>query len=72
LLAIQVLNGILLPVILVFIMRLVNDRRLMGNLANTRFYNILGWGTVVLVTTAVLVFLISQALDIVGIHLLGG
>ncbi|MGN6758212.1 MAG: Nramp family divalent metal transporter [Thermomicrobiales bacterium] len=72
LLAIQVLNGILLPVILVFIMILINDRRMMGNLANTRLYNVLGWGTVALVTLAVLVFLVSQALDLVGIHLLGG
>src|ERR1700759_5114040 len=39
---IQVLNGILLPVILVFILILIRDSRLMAELKNTRFYNVLG------------------------------
>lgn len=60
LLAVQVLNGILLPVMLVFILRLINDERLMGPLKNTRFYNMLGWGTVLLVTTAVITMLGGQ------------
>jgi len=55
LVGIQVLNGALLPVILVFIMLLVNDKRLVGDLANSRTYNILGWGTFGLITTAVIV-----------------
>ena len=60
LVAIQVLNGILLPVVLVFILLLVNDRRLTGDLRNTRLYNVLGWGTFALVTTAVIIMLGSQ------------
>jgi Mn2+/Fe2+ NRAMP family transporter len=35
-------------------MRLANDERLMRDLKNTRFYNILGWTTFELATTAVL------------------
>ncbi|GAC1446682.1 MAG: Nramp family divalent metal transporter [Pyrinomonadaceae bacterium] len=42
LLGIQVLNGILLPIILVFIMILANDKRLTEDMKNTRLYNILG------------------------------
>jgi Mn2+/Fe2+ NRAMP family transporter len=53
LVGIQVLNGALLPIILVFIMLLINDKRLVGDLANSRLYNVLGWGTCVLITTAV-------------------
>ncbi len=64
LLWIQVLNGILLPVILVFILILINDRRLTGDLRNTTLYNVLGWGTFALVTSAVLVMLGSQLLGL--------
>lgn len=68
----QVLNGVLLPIILVFVMLLINDARLTGKLKNTRFYNVLGWGTVAMITLAVLMLLGSQLLDLLGIHLFGG
>jgi Mn2+/Fe2+ NRAMP family transporter len=68
---IQVLNGILLPIILVFILLLINDPRLTGTLKNTRFYNMLGWGTFLLITTAVIVMLGSQMLALFGIKLFG-
>lgn len=71
LLWIQVLNGVLLPIILVFILLLVNDRRLVGSLRNTPFYNVLGWGTFILVTAAVAIMLAGQLLDLVGVHLFG-
>jgi Mn2+/Fe2+ NRAMP family transporter len=71
-LSVQVLNGILLPVILVFILILANDRRLTGALRNGRVSRILGWGTFALVTTAVTVLLGSQVLGIFGITVLGG
>jgi Mn2+/Fe2+ NRAMP family transporter len=60
LVGIQVLNGILLPVILTFMLLLAGDRRLMGSLCNTRLQSILGWATLVLVSGAVLVLLLSQ------------
>ena len=66
LVGIQVLNGVLLPIILVFILRLINDERLTGALKNTRLYNVLGWGTVALITTAVVVMLGSQCLEVFG------
>ncbi len=68
----QVLNGILLPIILVFILILINDKRLTGELKNTRLYNFLGWGTFAMITTAVVVMLGSQLLDLFGIHIFGG
>ncbi len=39
----QVLNGILLPFVLVFMLVLVNRRSLMGPLVNGRVYNIVAW-----------------------------
>jgi Mn2+/Fe2+ NRAMP family transporter len=71
LVAIQVLNGVLLPIILVFILKLINDKRLTGELKNTRLYNILGWGTFVIITCAVAVMLGGQLLDLLGIKLFG-
>lgn len=71
LLWIQVLNGILLPIILVFILLLVNDKRLTGNLTNTRFYNVLGWGTFAVITTAVALMLASQLVGLFGLKLFG-
>ena len=70
LVAVQVLNGILLPILLVFILRLINEEFLMGSLKNTRLYNILGWGTFILITVAVVVMLGSQLLA--GLGILGG
>jgi NRAMP (natural resistance-associated macrophage protein)-like metal ion transporter len=44
----QVLNGFLLPVILIFILVLVNRRDLMGEWVNSTFYNIVSYATVIL------------------------
>jgi len=55
LVGIQVLNGVLLPIILVFILILINDERLMAALRNGPVNNTLGWVTVVLITAAVIV-----------------
>ena len=43
----QVANGVVLPFVLVFMLLLTNDRELMGEHANTRGFNIVAWGTVV-------------------------
>jgi Mn2+/Fe2+ NRAMP family transporter len=59
---VQVLNGVLLPVILVFILRLTNDRRVVGSMKNSLLKNILGWGTFFLITTAILIMLVTQIL----------
>lgn len=42
----QVVNGLLLPVILVCTMLLVNDKEIMGKYVNGRFSNAVGWTTV--------------------------
>ncbi len=44
----QVLNGILLPFILVFMLLLINKRELMGKHINSRFYNFVAWGTAII------------------------
>ena len=71
LIGIQVLNGVLLPIILVFILLLVNDSHLMGELKNSLTFNILGWGTFIMITVAVIIMLGGQMLDLFGIKLFG-
>lgn len=60
---VQVLNGALLPIVLLFILRLANDERLMRDLKNTLVYNMLGWTTFALVTTAVIAMFGLQIYD---------
>lgn len=57
----QEVNGILLPFILVFMILLVNNKRIMGVHVNSRFYNIIAWFTVIALITLTL-FLIFAAL----------
>ncbi len=66
LVGVQVLNGLLLPIILVFILLLINDTALTKELKNTRLNNALGIGTLVMITTAVLVMIGGQVLEWLG------
>jgi len=46
----QVINGLLLPVILIAIQRLVNNRELMGEYVNGPIYNLAAWLTTIVVS----------------------
>jgi NRAMP (natural resistance-associated macrophage protein)-like metal ion transporter len=54
-----VINGLLLPFVLVYAIRLVNNTRLMGDYRNSRFYNYVAWGTVGTVTCLTLLWVAS-------------
>ncbi len=43
----QVVNGIVLPFVLIFMLLLVNKKELMGEHVNSRLYNIIAWTTAV-------------------------
>jgi Mn2+/Fe2+ NRAMP family transporter len=58
----QAVNGVLLPFLLIFMMIIVNDRRIMGRYVNGRVYNVLGWTTVVVVIGLTVALLGMQAL----------
>src|SRR5207244_10930167 len=53
----QVVNGIVLPFVLIFMLLLTNDRELMGELTNSRTFNVIAWATVVVVITLTLLML---------------
>jgi len=46
----QVVNGIAVPPVLIFMLLLVNNRELMGEFVNSRLYNGIAWLTAVIMT----------------------
>ncbi len=54
----QVANGILLPFILILMLRLINNKRLMGDFVNSRTYNTIAWLTVITLITLSLFLLL--------------
>ncbi len=58
----QVLNGILLPVVLVCMILLINNKKIMGDYTNNHLQNIIGWGAVAVLTILSLVLLIIPVL----------
>ncbi len=51
----QVLNGMLLPIVLVLMLLLINNKRLMGRWTNGVAFNVIAWTTVVIVGILTLV-----------------
>jgi NRAMP (natural resistance-associated macrophage protein)-like metal ion transporter len=64
----QNLQGLLLPIVLVFLVLLVNDRRLMGTYVNGRWGNVLAWGAVALVVALNAVLLGVTLLGALGVQ----
>lgn len=60
--AAQVINGVLLPVLLVFMVGIASDRHIMGAWRNGRVWNILMWVTIVSVTVLTIVMFALQAM----------
>ncbi len=56
----QVANGILLPFILVFMLLLVNQKKLMGRYTNSHAFNVIAWLTTVIMIALSIALLISQ------------
>jgi len=45
----QVLNGVLLPIVLIFMLKLINKHELMGEYTNKAWFNCVAWGTALIV-----------------------
>jgi Mn2+/Fe2+ NRAMP family transporter len=56
----QVVNGVVLPFVLIFMLLLTNDRELMGEHVNSRAYNVIAWITVVVMIALTLAMVIIQ------------
>ena len=60
----QVINGVLLPVLLVFMVLIASDRHVMGRFANGRLWNALTWFTIVAVTVLTAIMFVMQAMGV--------
>jgi Mn2+/Fe2+ NRAMP family transporter len=56
----QVANGVLLPFILVYMLLLVNNKRLMGLYTNSRPFNMIAWVTVAVMIVLTLALVVTQ------------
>ncbi len=56
----QTLNGVLLPVILIVMLRLINDKRLMGSYANGRIFNIIAWVMVIALIVLTMILVVTS------------
>ena len=56
----QLINGILLPIELIFILLLINDRSVMGRYVNGRLFNLIAWATAVILIALTGVLLITS------------
>lgn len=63
----QTLGGILLPFLLIFMVRLINDRRIMGSYVNSRVQNVFAWGTIITVITLTVMLFGMQIGEAVGL-----
>jgi len=55
----SVVNGLLLPFVLIYALTLVNNKKLMGDYVNPKFHNIVSWGTIVVLTVLTIIFVIT-------------
>ena len=60
----QVVNGVLLPVLLVFMVLIAGDRHVMGRFANGRIWNGLTWFTIIAVVILTIVMFMLQAMGL--------
>jgi Mn2+/Fe2+ NRAMP family transporter len=56
----QVVNGIVLPFVLIFMLLLVNKQELMGAYVNSRLFNVIAWATTVIMIGLTIAWFWSQ------------
>jgi len=67
----QVVNGAVLPFVLIFMLRLVNDKRLMGEYVNGPAFNIIAWATVAIVLALTVIMTLDIAIPGTIAHIMG-
>lgn len=60
----QAVNGILLPVILIFMLKLINRRDVMGRYVNSRTYNVVVWAMAIVLIAMTVGWLMGLALGL--------
>jgi len=63
----QAVNGVLLPFLLIFMIKIINDRRIMGRHVNGKATNTLAWVTVITVIGLTVTLLVGTVLQGLGV-----
>jgi NRAMP (natural resistance-associated macrophage protein)-like metal ion transporter len=58
----QVVNGVMLPFVLIFMLLLINNKELMGEYINSRLFDIIAWATVVIMIVLTLALVVTSFL----------
>ncbi|MHB1652263.1 MAG: Nramp family divalent metal transporter [Desulfitobacteriaceae bacterium] len=56
----QVINGILLPFVLVFMLFIINNKKIMGSYTNSTLFNGIAWSTTVIMVSLTLLLVVSS------------
>ena len=59
----QVVNGALLPFVLIFMLVLINKTELMGEYTNSKLFNVVAWVTVVVMIVLTLALVVQSILQ---------
>ncbi|MGZ7109338.1 MAG: Nramp family divalent metal transporter [Methanobacterium sp.] len=59
----QIANGILLPFVLILMLRIINDKEIMGEYVNSRSFNVIAWITVVVMICLSIAYLVTQLIS---------
>ena len=60
----QTVNGVLLPVVLIIMLRLVNNREIMGEYVNSRRMNVIAWVTVAILILLTIALVVTSFLQV--------
>lgn len=61
-----VVNGVLLPFVLIYAISLVNNRKLMGEYVNSKSYNYISWGTIIVIISLTTFLIITTFVPLGG------
>jgi len=56
----QVVNGVMLPFVLIFMLLLINNKDIMGEFTNSKTFDIIAWATVVIMVVLTLALVVSS------------
>jgi Mn2+/Fe2+ NRAMP family transporter len=62
----EVINGSLLPMVLLFILILINDRKIMGKYTNGKLFNLIAWSTTIIMSILTVLLVVTTIFPILG------